>query len=121
MTFKRQDEVGREVRVPLHSEELLRLQKEMASSGDAIMEIFAKAWLLQHLKSQDYNQHSRDAYWPFGLISFVQMLHVKVQRLISLVSSSRDGKQNFESVSDTGLDLINYAAFMVEWLERNRK
>lgn len=120
MTSPRQDEVGRVVRVPISTKELLVLQKQMANSGDPIMAIFAKAWLVQHLKSQDYNQHSRDAYWPFGLVSFVQMLHVKVQRLISLATAKVD-RPNFESATDTGLDLINYAAFMVEWLERNKR
>jgi hypothetical protein len=118
MTTK--DEGHADTGVPFSHAQLLELHKAMLLSGDPIMKVFAKAWLMQFRKGQDYNQHSRDAYWPFGVVSFTQMLHVKVQRLISL-SSSKNHATNFESIEDTGYDLINYAAFMVEWLERQKK
>lgn len=55
-------------------------------------------------KSQDYNNGngqpaSRAAYFPFGLLSYAQMLHTKSQRLNSL--AQQDKAPNNESVRDT--------------------
>ena len=72
-------------------------------------------------KSQDYNNGngqptSRAAYFPFGLLSYAQMLHTKSQRLNSL--AQQDKAPNNESVRDTLLDMINYAAFAVEAIDK---
>lgn len=72
-------------------------------------------------KSQDYNNGngtptSRAVYFPFGLLSYAQMLHTKSQRLNSL--AQRDVTPNNESVRDTLLDMINYAAFAVEAIDK---
>ena len=72
-------------------------------------------------KSQDYNNGngqptSRAIYFPFGLLSYAQMLHIKSQRLNSL--AQQDKLPNNESVRDTLLDMINYAAFAVEAIDK---
>ena len=72
-------------------------------------------------KSQDYNNGngqptSRANYFPFGLLSYAQMLHTKSQRLNSL--AQQDKTPNNESVRDTLLDMINYAAFAVEAIDK---
>lgn len=72
-------------------------------------------------KSQDYNNGngtptSRAIYFPFGLISYAQMLHTKSQRLNSL--AQQDRLPNNESVRDTLLDMINYATFAVEAIDK---
>ena len=72
-------------------------------------------------KSQDYNNGngqptSRANYFPFGLLSYAQMLHIKSQRLNSL--AQQDKLPNNESVRDTLLDMINYAAFAVEAIDK---
>lgn len=72
-------------------------------------------------KSQDYNNGngqptSRAVYFPFGLLSYAQMLHTKSQRLNSL--AQQDKAPNNESVRDTLLDMINYAAFAVEAIDK---
>lgn len=72
-------------------------------------------------KSQDYNNGngqpaSRAAYFPFGLLSYAQMLHTKSQRLNSL--AQQDKTPNNESVRDTLLDMINYATFAVEAIDK---
>ena len=72
-------------------------------------------------KSQDYNNGngqptSRAAYFPFGLLSYAQMLHTKSQRLNSL--AQQDKAPNNESVRDTLLDMINYATFAVEAIDK---
>ena len=72
-------------------------------------------------KSQDYNNGngqptSRAVYFPFGLLSYAQMLHIKSQRLNSL--AQQDKAPNNESVRDTLLDMINYAAFAIEAIDK---
>jgi hypothetical protein len=87
------------------------------------------AQLLVLKKSADYNntganggsagtfKAQRDDYFPFGLKSYAQMIHTKSQRLISLANKG-DGAI-FESARDTMLDLINYASFGADWLDRD--
>lgn len=72
-------------------------------------------------KAEDYNGGtvSRDAYFPFGLTSYSQMIHTKSLRLVSL--AQQGGAANFESARDTALDLINYATFLAEWLDTRKE
>jgi len=81
----------------------------------------AEAALLCIKKSQDYNQGSgdmdphkidRSSYFPFGAVSYAQMLHTKSLRFNSLVLKEMGGQgANFEGLRDTALDIINYAGF----------
>lgn len=83
----------------------------------------ARAALLCIRKSQDYNQGAgdmdphkidRSGYFPFGAVSYAQMLHTKSQRFNSLVLKQMNGEEpNFEGLLDTALDMINYAGFFV--------
>lgn len=83
----------------------------------------AEAALLCARKSADYNQgmghldiHNvdRSSYFPFGAVSYAQMLHTKAQRFNSLVQKQMNGGEpNFEGLRDTALDIINYAGFFV--------
>ncbi len=105
--------------------ELLHALKAKGGTFAAV----ADAQLLVLKKSNDYNrseldvadQHSaRDVYFPFGHASYAQMLHVKSQRINSLVDAELKGRPtNFEGLRDTALDLINYASFLAERLERD--
>jgi hypothetical protein len=52
-------------------------------------------------------------YFPFGNKSFVQMIHVKTQRLVNL--NKKDIVPENESIDDNLLDLINYASYYYEW------
>ena len=54
-------------------------------------------------------------YFPFGKKSFVQMIHVKSTRLVSL-AKSHTIPQN-ESIEDNLIDLINYASYYYEWMK----
>jgi hypothetical protein len=68
-------------------------------------------------KHEDYNSGVQlTDYFPFGDTSYIQMLHVKVLRLRSL--HAKTGAPNFESCHDTVMDLINYAVFYAEYLQR---
>lgn len=81
----------------------------------------AEAALLTIKKSQDYHETSaetdlhkidRSPYFPFGTMSYAQMIHTKAQRFNSLALKEMRGQgANFEGLRDTALDLINYAGF----------
>ena len=81
----------------------------------------AKAALLCIRKSQDYNQGQTDphtidrtGYFPFGAVSYAQMLHTKTERFMSLTRKAIRGESvNFEGMDDTALDIINYAGFFL--------
>lgn len=105
-----------------------------ASTEDLLLELqgrgghpgaLASAALLCLRKSADYNKPSanphtidRRAYFPFGTISYAQMIHTKSQRFNSLAQKELDGVEvNFEGLSDTALDIINYAGFYIASLE----
>lgn len=88
----------------------------------------SKAALLCARKSIDYQGKSSsneleffDAshYFPFGPMSYVQMIHVKSERMVSLVKSGKE--PHFEALLDSAVDIINYAAFLVDYLSKNEK
>ena len=84
------------------------------------LELISPAIVLVQKKHQDYNKGLElDQYFPFGDASYVQMLHVKQCRLLSLVSTN--ATENFESKKDTVLDLINYAVFYLAYLNNLEK
>jgi hypothetical protein len=101
------------------SETLLKILYNRGGHPGAL----AEAALLCAKKSADYNQgmghldiHNvdRSSYFPFGEISYAQMLHTKTQRFNSLVKKGLAGEvPNFEGLRDTALDIINYAGFFI--------
>ena len=55
-------------------------------------------------------------YFPYGDMSFAQMIHVKTKRLVHLADQARMGiEPTNESIEDNLLDLINYASYYYEW------
>lgn len=110
--------------VEIPSEDLLgELQRRGGHPG-----ALAEAALLCARKSVDYNQAAgaldihtvdRSSYFPFGAVSYAQMLHTKSQRFNSLVlKQTSGGEPNFEGLRDTALDLINYAGFFIAATDR---
>jgi hypothetical protein len=113
------------------TQELLR---ELCGRGGTL-EQTAKAQLIVLKKSEDYNRvdhrvatdrggdaesRARDEYFPFGYASYAQMIHTKSQRIISLVDAGLKGRPtNFEGLLDSLYDLINYASFMAERIQRD--
>lgn len=63
-------------------------------------------------KQKDYGLFKK--YFPFGEKSAVQMLHLKVQRLINLLN--RQGRPSNESKRQNVIDLMNYTAAYYELL-----
>lgn len=101
------------------SAELLHELKRRGGHPGAL----AEAALLCIRKSQDYNNDQRgvdphnvdrSSYFPFGTLSYAQMLHTKAQRFNSLASKQLLGEAaNYEGLRDTALDVINYAGFFI--------
>jgi hypothetical protein len=95
------------------------LRKAAQDDGQGDLAVLLDCWLLSERKARDYQGGGveRDAYFPFGVKSYVQMLVVKVLRLVSL--ARQDGKAQHEGIADSARDLINYSAFLVDRLERD--
>jgi len=78
---------------------------------------------LQQRKSRDYqNPNSRikqKDYYPRGIASILDIIYAKTLRMYSVLEameSDPDYNPNFESLEDSGKDLINYASFLVAYM-----
>lgn len=80
---------------------------------EEVKQLFAK-------KNATYNGGvDLENYFPFGLKSYAHMLHIKSQRIVSIAKTEE--VPNFESVRDTAMDIINYAAFLIMWSDTNEQ
>lgn len=94
------------VPVETPNERVVRLHREIL---DGVTEVFEK-------KNKDYNGGvTLQSYFPFGLKSHAQMVHVKAQRVVSL--AVQDKPPHHESVVDSLKDVINYATFAIMAIE----
>jgi len=83
--------------------------------NESVLSAYDKARLICENKSADYqNNVSRNEYFPFGLKSYVQMINMKNLRILSVMDKP---KINNESIKDSLLDLMNYCAFTIDYLE----
>lgn len=78
---------------------------------------------LQNKKANDYqNPNSRikqGEYYPRGINTISDICWAKMLRIISVLEALENDaeyQENFEGVSDSFLDLINYCSFAVAWL-----
>ena len=78
---------------------------------------------LQTKKSNDYqNPNSRikqSDYYPRGVASILDIIQAKTLRLYSVIEAMESDPEynpNFESIEDSGKDLINYASFAVAYI-----
>ena len=83
--------------------------------------LVAKASKLMFNKAKDYNQGSVTLhdYFPFGSPSYVQMIHVKAQRLVSLMELNmlnEGAEPQYEAIQDSVLDIINYGVIFLDYL-----
>lgn len=90
----------------------------------ALIDIFHPALVrandILRKKSEDYGtvgDYAKERYFPFGHKSYLQMIHTKVERLVSVVAQG--DCPSFESIDDTLLDLINYSAFYWAWIQED--
>ena len=78
---------------------------------------------LQQRKSRDYqNPNSRIKqadYYPRGIASILDIIYAKTLRMYSVLEAMESDPEydpNFESLEDSGKDLINYASFLVAYM-----
>jgi predicted HAD superfamily Cof-like phosphohydrolase len=96
---------------------------EKAAVFNELSPIFQRITYLRAAKGEDYNNvpGGRDAYFPFGHLSYGHMLNTKALRIQSLLNAMMAGKHpNFEGLLDSVEDLVNYGAFYGEWLLKNK-
>lgn len=84
------------------------------------LQVLKEAAELKELKSKDYqgNQWSEEDYFPFGDASYIHMLWTKMLRIRS-VAEQED--QNFESLEDSLVDMINYAAMYAAFVVNKKE
>ena len=77
---------------------------------------------LQLKKSRDYQNPnssvSQADYYPNGVMTILDIIHAKSLRLRSVIEAMQNDTKyqpNFESIEDSGKDLINYASFLVAY------
>ena len=73
------------------------------------LKILEEAALLKKQKSEDYqgSQFTEEDYFPFGDTSYIHMMWTKMLRIRSVAEQENP---NFESLEDSLIDMINYAA-----------
>lgn len=104
----------------LNSSLLAMAQRERGKRGP--QSVLAECAELQQKKSNDYqNPHSRIRqadYYPRGISSILDIIHAKVLRMQSVIEAMENDphyEPNFESIEDSGKDLVNYASFLVAY------
>lgn len=87
------------------------------------LEVLRQAAELQTKKSQDYqNPKSRikqAQYYPRGCSTILDIMLGKVLRMQSVIEAMEmdpEYNQNFESLEDSAIDLINYSSFFVSYM-----
>jgi hypothetical protein len=78
---------------------------------------------LQLTKGADYNGKGivkQAEYYPRGIISIHEMMNAKMLRIKSVMYQALEGSTspNHESLQDSVTDLINYASFFIEYLNK---
>lgn len=86
------------------------------------VQILREAIELQLKKAHDYqnpNSRVRQAdYYPRGAWTITDIIYAKYLRMISVLEAMEaGGKPNFESITDSCLDLINYTSFLAAYID----
>ena len=83
--------------------------------------VLLEAAEIQNRKGKDYNGAETSVqqadYYTYGVYSLLDTVHAKYLRMMSVLEQmEKGGKENFESVEDSAIDLINYASFIVAYV-----
>lgn len=79
--------------------------------------LFIKAAEVQAKKDKDYNNKSnRKDYFPFGLKSYVQMMYIKILRMVNVLDNDKTFN---EPLHDSVIDLANYASFLYDEIKED--
>ena len=82
--------------------------------------ILHEAARLKEKKSADYqgSKWTEEDYFPFKDQSYAHMIHTKYLRMMNLIDKD---DVNFESLEDTLIDMINYAAMYAAYLRKQKQ
>jgi len=113
-------------REPYYDYMLRMYQAELQSDVEKPMakvtaiQILKDAAELKERKSKDYQggKWSEADYFPFGHESYIHMLWTKILRIRNVAEAE---ETNFESLEDSLLDIINYAAMYAAWIENEKE
>ena len=90
------------------------------------LQILKRAAELQTKKGNDYqNPASRirqSDYYPHGVNTIMDIMLGKILRMQSILETMEQDKahsENFESLEDSAVDLINYASFFGAYLDHD--
>ena len=88
------------------------------------LQILKRAAELQTKKGNDYqnpaSRVSQADYYPRGVNTILDIMIGKVLRMQSILDAmenNEDHSENFESLEDSAVDLINYASFFGAYLD----
>lgn len=86
------------------------------------MKVVERVAELVDKKGQDYNgRESVHDYFPFHHKSYVQMLWVKLMRILHVTKKQDAGeKLNFETAQDSVEDLLAYTVFYLDYLQKEK-
>lgn len=92
------------------------------TSGKEPIEILEECIDLQKLKGADYQSEASSVrqadYYPRGVWTLYDIIHAKMLRIKSVLEKIDGGDEaNFESLSDSCKDAINYLSFMASYLD----
>ena len=79
-------------------------------------QILEEAFELRKRKDADYGS----SWKRHGDVGLVVRLSDKIERLNSLVFDKKLSQVKSESVRDTAIDVINYAAMLALWIDDNK-
>lgn len=83
-------------------------------------ELLAKMKDIHDRKNKDYGNSAHDTYVKYGLVSYLTRMDDKMNRVTSLYNS-KEQLVDDEKITDTLIDLANYAIMAVEDLTSGGK
>lgn len=95
---------------------LYEILTKVAASSDYLYGLYNKVAMLVDNKNHDYG----DAWQRFGVYTPLIRLNDKILRVATL-SDGRQALVNAESIEDTLIDIIGYAALALLWLDLNER
>lgn len=94
----------------------------MLSDNQRVKALYDKNFQTYLQKNKDYGNSFTNTYKRLGIISAVTRITDKYERLVSLATKpDAERKVLDESLSDTLLDLANYAIMTVAEIEREKE
>jgi hypothetical protein len=94
----------------------------MDKNNQRVKDLYDKNFQTYLKKNQDYGDSFSRTYKRLGIISAVTRITDKYERLISLATKPAEERLVLdESITDTLLDLSNYAIMTVAELEREKE